>query len=99
MAEEPTPKMPGWEMLIIGLFLTGGAIFIWFYLSNLEQTPGPHRIHWLVAWLYNTGGKGLCVSVIAIPGVLILVAAVWKMFRRSPKPARTFEDEEETYEE
>ncbi|MCI0637716.1 MAG: hypothetical protein L0Y72_08900 [Gemmataceae bacterium] len=99
MAEEQTPKVPGWELLIGGVLFTAGAVFIWFYLSNLEKTPGPHRIHWLLAWLYNTGGKGLCVTVVGIPGALMLFAAVWKMLRGSPKRERTSKDEDDEYEE
>jgi len=56
-----------------GVLLFGSGYVLW-YLTDMEQQPGPHRLPRTAALLYNCGGKW--GAVLPVAGVGALCTAV-----------------------
>ncbi|MCI0463124.1 MAG: hypothetical protein L0Z62_39765, partial [Gemmataceae bacterium] len=71
-----------WGHLIIAAFLLGLALLVYWYISGVESRGGG-RVHWIVALVYNGAGKAGTVLLFAIPGGILLVTGLWKLFART----------------
>jgi hypothetical protein len=81
MSESTQPRLPWWEFLFPGVIFLLGSIYAWWYLGELERTPGPHPTHWTVALLYDWGGKWAVVLFVAGVGALFTGIGTWKLIR------------------
>lgn len=61
-----------WKTLGFGLFMIGISVFLYYFFTDMETNGGSRRIHWLVAVLYNIGGKWITCSVFGLIGVLLI---------------------------
>lgn len=93
--EELKTEIVWWHMMGIGALFFAGAVFIWFYITNIEEGGGGGRIHWLLAVLYRWGGKWLCVAVVAVFGVGFTAAGVAALIKKSQGAAKDEDEEEE----
>ena len=76
-----TLKIPGkasWKKpLFDGLCVLVGAAFIFWYLTDFENSHDPSRnVPWVLALLYNFGGKWLACSILAVIGIWQIVVAI-----------------------
>jgi len=76
-----TLKVPGkasWKKpLLDGLGLLVGAAFVLWVLTDCENSHDPTRsVPWMLALLYNFGGKWLVCGVLAAIGVWQIVVAL-----------------------
>lgn len=70
--------------LFEGFLMLAIAGFLFWYFSDFEASHEPsRRIHWVVAWLYNMGGKWLVCSLVVAMAVIEFVAAGRKFMLRS----------------
>jgi hypothetical protein len=58
-----------WGQILLGVFCFAIAIFMYWYISDLEATGRSGRAHWLIALVYNIAGKWPSVLVIAAMGL------------------------------
>jgi hypothetical protein len=71
--------------LLFGVFMVVAAGGLYLYFTDLEQRGDTTRIHWLVALLYNTGGKDLVAILLGGLGALMIIfgAISWMRQNRS----------------
>jgi hypothetical protein len=62
-----------WSLLFGTVFMGGAAVYLYSYLTDLETKGGEDRVHWLIALLYNIGGKNLTVGLFAVLAVLFFI--------------------------
>ena len=65
--QEPDPP---WWVALIGCVLVGFSGYCYYYFSIFEEEGGTRQINWVLALLYDLGGKGL-------PTFLLLLMAVF----------------------
>jgi len=53
---------PWWYLFVAGIFV-GLSIFLYFYFTDFETQGGSRRINWVVALLYDLGGKWAVIGV------------------------------------
>ncbi len=75
-----TQKIPGktsWKKpMVDGLLLLAGAAFVFWYLTDFENSHDSSRdVNWMLALLYNFGGKWFACSILASIGVWQIVIA------------------------
>jgi hypothetical protein len=87
MSDSTHRRNPWWEFLLPGVIFLFGSIYVWWYLSELERTPGVHQLPSAAALLYNWGGKRAVVLMVAAVGALFSGIGMWKLLkkRRTPK--------------
>jgi hypothetical protein len=59
-----------WGQLLVGLSLFSMSVFVYRYLSNLEDSGQNGSIHWLLALTYAVAGKWGSTLILAVPGVV-----------------------------
>lgn len=64
------------------LFMFAVAGGLWWYITDFESKGGSRRVHWIIAILYNIGGKTLTVGVFAGIGVIMVLLGLWAIFRK-----------------
>jgi hypothetical protein len=79
--DSPRPSYPWWEFLVPGLLLLLGSIYIWWFLTELEQKSGVHRLPSAAILLYRWGGKWAVVLFAVAVGALFSGIGAWKLFR------------------
>ncbi len=81
----PKQSPTSWvKNLFEGFLMLAIAIFLFWYFSDFEASHEPsRRIHWVVAWLYNMGGKWLVCFLVAAMAVVEFVAAARKFTLRA----------------
>lgn len=69
-----------WKTIGFGLGAIALAVFLYWYFSDFEASGGRRRIHWIIALLYNFGGKWVPCSVFGIFGFLLIGIGIkeWK---------------------
>jgi hypothetical protein len=79
----PQPPKPGepeplsaWGWLKYAFILYGGAALLFAIFSGIEHTGEGGTTHWLVALLYNLGGKWLVAGLLAALGTYCLAMSV-----------------------
>jgi len=60
-----------WKTMGIGLLIVGATVFLYFFFTDLETTGEARRIHWLIALMYNIGGKWVTCSVVGMLGIVV----------------------------
>lgn len=60
---------PAWWYLLIGAAFTGFSVYLYFFFTELEMQGGSRRINWVIALIYDIGGKW---TVIALVQALVL---------------------------
>src|SRR5262245_37443000 len=80
------PSRP-WRTMLSGIALAGFSVGVYFYLAYLEneslRTGARFRVNWLLATLYNTGGKPLAAGFFALVGAIIFGAGLVSLLRRA----------------
>jgi hypothetical protein len=69
-----------------GVVLLFGSGYVWWYLTEMERQPGPHRLPRIAVLLYNWGGKWGVVLLVAGVGALFTAAGAFKLIRRLREP-------------
>ncbi len=82
MSDSTRPRSPWWDSLVPGVVLLFGSIYVWWYLTEMERQPGPHRLPRAAVLLYHWGGKWGVVSLVAGVGVLFSGVGAVKLIRR-----------------
>jgi len=82
MSDSTRPRSPWWDSLVPGVVLLFGSSYVWWYLTEMERQPGPHRLPRMAAQLYNWGGKWGVVLLVAGVGALFTVVGAFKLIRR-----------------
>src|SRR5262245_23175928 len=79
------PKRP-WRTMLGGLLLIGLSVGVYYYLTYLEnqslRAGATVRVHWLLALLYNTGGKPLAVGFFVLVRLITLGIGVAGLLRQ-----------------
>jgi hypothetical protein len=88
MSDSSRPRSPWWDSLFPGIVLLFGSIYVWWYLTDMERQPGPHRLPRLAVLLYNWGGKWGVVLLVAGVGALFSGVGVFKLIRRMQERRR-----------
>jgi hypothetical protein len=86
MTDSTQPRIPWWELLGGGLILLLGSVYVWWYLTDMENTPGVHRLPRTAAYLYEWGGKWAVVLPVVAVGALFSFIGAWKLIRKFRKP-------------
>lgn len=68
LAEEREPSKS--EANIFGVICVAVSIYCYFYLSSMEKSSSPEKIWWLLAFVYNLGGKFLVCGLLIFLGFL-----------------------------
>ena len=67
------PDRP-WKTMLMGVLIAGFSVAIYFYLAYLEdqslRAGVTLRINWLLALLYNSGGKLLAAGFFLLIGLI-----------------------------
>jgi len=82
VSESKGRRVPWWEYLVGGLVLLFGSVYVWWYLTDMEQNPGVHRLPRTAAYLYDWGGKWAVVLPVAAIGTLFSTVGVWNLVRK-----------------
>ena len=82
MSTSPRPSYPWWEFLIPGILLLLGSVYVWWYLTQLEQQPGVYRLPSVAVLLYRWGGKWSVVLFVAAVGALFSGIGAWRLLRK-----------------
>lgn len=61
-----------WKTMGIGLVCLALTAFLFWSFSSFEASGGSMRIHWIIAALYNLGGKWLTCSVTGLLGIALV---------------------------
>jgi hypothetical protein len=69
-------------LLLAALFFFGVSIWLFFRLTNLEATGGEIRVNWMIAALYNIGGKWGAAGLPFLLAGLCLAGSIAKLARR-----------------
>ncbi len=59
-----------------GLGLIAAGVGIFFLLMLIEGSEKGARVHWLIALLYNIGGKWTAAGVLWLLGIVLLVLGI-----------------------
>lgn len=75
-----------WHTVLGGLLIASLSVGIYYYLTYLEnqslRAGATVRVHWLLALLYNTGGKPLAVGFFVLVGLITLGVGVAGLLRQ-----------------
>jgi hypothetical protein len=82
MSNSAKPRYPWWEFLFPGVLFLLGSVYVWCFLSELEQQPGVHRLPSAAVLLYNWGGKWAVVLFVAAVGALFSGIGAWKLIKK-----------------
>jgi hypothetical protein len=82
MSNSDRPQYPWWEFLFPGILFLFGSIFVWWFLSELEQKPGVYRLPSAAVLLYQWGGKWSVVLFVAAVGAFFTGIGAWKLLRQ-----------------
>jgi hypothetical protein len=82
MSDPTKPRSPWWDSLVPGVALLFGSCYVWWYLTEMERKPGPHRLPRAAVLLYNWAGKWGVVLLVAGVGALFTVVGASKLIRR-----------------
>jgi hypothetical protein len=82
MSNSAKLRYPWWEFLVPGALFLVGSVFVWWFLSELEQQFGVHRLPSAAVLLYNWGGKWAVVLFVAAVGALFTVSGTWKLIKK-----------------
>jgi len=66
-----------WFVLLMGIGFLVFSVYIYRHLAGMEATGGSMRIHWLLAFVYNTMGKGGVSAVFVLFGAMF----IWLFFK------------------
>lgn len=72
---------PPWWYLFIAATFVGLGIYLYFYFTALEIEGGSRRINWVLALLYEVGGKWAVIGLVFIL-VLFCIYLAMREFRR-----------------
>ena len=72
--------------MVIGLIFLGGAFWLYIIFSELQTgARESFRIHWLIAFLYNSLGPTLTLLIMGLLGIIIFGFGFFQYFReKSP---------------
>lgn len=73
--------MPWWRNVGMGMLSLGFAVGFWLYLGYLENAPGEHSIHWLIAIPYNLGGKPAATALFWVLGLAMIAVGARKRWK------------------
>src|SRR5262245_12821147 len=80
------PSRP-WRTMLSGIALAGFSVGVYFYLVYLEyeslRAGARFRVNWLLAALYNAGGKPLAAGFFALVGAIVFGVGVVSLLRRA----------------
>ena len=79
---------PWWEFLVPGVCFLLGSIYVWWFLSDMERTPGVHQLPTPSALLYEWGGKWPVVAFVASVGVLLSGIGIGKLIKKFQQDRR-----------
>lgn len=79
MPDPAKPRYPWWEFFFPGIVLLLGSIYVWWYLTEMEQKPGEYPLPRAAVLLYNWGGKWAVVLLVAGIGALFSGVGTWKL--------------------
>jgi hypothetical protein len=65
----------------IGDIFLGLSVFLYFYFTDFEDQGSSRRINWVVALLYDIGGKWTVIGVVLVM-VLFCVSLAIREFKR-----------------
>ena len=82
MSDSTKPRSHWWDSLVMGVVLLFGSCYVWWYLTEMERQPGPHRLPRTALLLYNWGGKWGAVLPVAGVGALLTAVGAFKLIRR-----------------
>ena len=60
-----------WSMVIVGLLMIGGAVFLYNVFDNFEKEGGSVRMPAIAILMYKIGGKWLVSIFVALMGILV----------------------------
>lgn len=73
---------PPWWYLLIAAFFTGGAVYLYFFFTELETKGGRRTINWVIALMYEIGGKWTVITFVLILVVFLLHLAITEYKKR-----------------
>lgn len=76
-----------WGKLLGGTVFWGLGIWLFYELGKLEVEGGRLRIHWLIAVVYNLGGRWGAVGLCALLGTLLLGHGLYQFSTAAKKPS------------
>jgi len=93
MSDATRPRSPWWDSLVPGVVFLFGSIYVWWYLTEMERQPGPHRLPRAAVLLYNWTGKWGVVLLVAGVGALFTGVGAFKLIRRMRERRRPADGE------
>ena len=93
VSDSTSPRSPWWDSLVPGVVLLFGSIYVWWYLTEMERQPGPHRLPRAAVLLYNWTGKWGVVLLVAGVGALFTGVGAFKLIRRMRERRRPADGE------
>jgi len=82
MPDSTRPRSPWWDSFVPGVVLLFGSCYVWWYLTEMERQPGPHRLPRTAVLLYNWAGKWGVVLLVAGVGALFTAVGTFKLLKR-----------------
>ncbi len=81
--------MQGLKSIFFGVVCFIAATGIYFYLQSIENSGTSTRVHWMLALLYNWGGKPAAAGFFVLVGVVSLIVGVYQLMQARRRPAQS----------
>lgn len=72
---------PWWYLFVAGIFV-GLSVFLYFYFTDFESQGGSRRLNWVVALLYDLGGKWTVIGVVQVLVIFCVYLAIVELKKR-----------------
>lgn len=72
---------PWWHLFIGGIFVCF-SVFLYFYFTDFESQGGSRRINWVVALIYDLGGKWAVIGVVQVLVIFCVYLAIIEFKKR-----------------
>lgn len=82
MVNDGAKKFDGelsWWYLFIAVIFVGLSVFLYFYFTDFEQQGGSRRINWVLALLYDIGGKWTVIGAVQILVIFLCISCDFRV--------------------